>query len=312
IEMNPNRVSKIALPVAGRVTQVLVGLGDFVQKGQPLLRLDSPDAGAAQSAYRQAQAGIAQSKAMLAKAEADLARANDLFANRAIAGKEVIASQTVVTQSHAQLDQAVAALEDARQRLEVLGLRPGSFQQPIVVPATVSGKVIEIAVVPGEYRTDTSAAVMTIADLSTVWAAADVPEADIRYVSAGDQVAIHFGAYPNETFRARVMKVADLLDPQTRTIKVLAELPNPHGRFHPDMFVQMRQSRGSESLPVVPRGAVLETQGKTTVYVERARGEFYEVPVTIAREEGDRIALRSGVKAGDQVVVQGTVLLKGY
>jgi multidrug efflux pump subunit AcrA (membrane-fusion protein) len=78
------------------------------------------------------------------------------------------------------------------------------------------------------------------------------------------------------------------------------------------MFVQMRQSRGSESLPVVPRGAVLETQGKTTVYVERARGEFYEVPVTIAREEGDRIALRSGVKAGDQVVVQGTVLLKGY
>jgi cobalt-zinc-cadmium efflux system membrane fusion protein len=312
VEMNPNRVSKIGMPVAGRVRQVQVALGDSVTKGQPLLTVDSPDVGAAMSAYRQAEANIAQGKASLAKAEADLVRARDLLANRAIAGKEVIAAETIVALSRAQIQQAQASLEDARHRLDVFGLTPGSFQQQIVVPATVSGKVIDIAVVPGEYRTDTSAPIITIADLSTVWVAADVPESEIRYVGLGERVTIQFGAYPSETFSARVTRIADVVDPQTRTIKVRAELANPNGRFRPEMFAQMRQSRGTELLPVVPRGAVLQAEGRSTVYVERAKGDFQEVPVTIAWQKGDRIALRGPVRAGDQVVAEGAMLLKGY
>jgi len=93
IEMNPNLVSRIVMPVPGRVRRVMVQLGDAVQKGQPLVTIDSPEVGAAMSAYRQALANIAQARAAVAKAEADLNRVRDLYANRAIAQKEVLSAE---------------------------------------------------------------------------------------------------------------------------------------------------------------------------------------------------------------------------
>jgi membrane fusion protein, heavy metal efflux system len=312
VEMNPNRVSKIVMPVPGRVRRVLVSLGDSVKQGQPLLTLESPEVGAAMTAYRQAESNIAQGKAGVAKAEADLNRVRDLYANRAIAQKEVLSAETVLVQAKAVVDQAQAALDEGRRRLQILGLDIGSVDQHIIVPATVSGKVIEIAVVPGEFRNDTSAPIMTIADLSTVWVVADVPESAIRFVSVGAHVAITFQAFPDQVFSARVTRIADLLDPTTRTIKVRAEVANPGEKLRPEMFAQMRQNRGVQRLPVVPRGAVLQAEGHNTVFVERAKGEYQEVPVTIAWQEGDRIALSTGVQAGERVVSDGVMLLKGY
>lgn len=312
VEMNPNRVSKIVMPVAGRVQKVFVHLGDSVRQGQPLVTLESPEVGSAMTAYRQAASNIAQGKAGVAKAEADLSRTRDLYANRAIAQKEVLSAETILVQAKAVVDQAQASLDEARRRLQILGLDVGSVDQQITVPATVSGKVIDIAVVAGEFRNDTSAPIMTIADLSSVWVVADVPEAEIRFVRVGNNVVITFPAFPGETFSARVTRIDDLLDPQTRTIKVRAELGNPSGRLRPEMFAQMGQSRGVQRLSVVPRGAVLQAEGHNSVFVERAKGEFREVPVTIAWQEGDRIALSSGVRPGDRVVSGGAMLLKGY
>jgi len=152
---------------------------------------------------------------------------------------------------------------------------------------------------------------MTIADLSVVWVAADVPEAAIRFVHIGERVSIKIGAYPDETFQGTVKRIADTVDPQTRTIKVRAELSNPGGRLRPEMFAEIRQSQGSQTLPVVPNGAVLQAEGRSTVYVERTKGEFQEVPVTIAWQDGDRIALSAGVHTGDRVVTDGVMLLRG-
>jgi cobalt-zinc-cadmium efflux system membrane fusion protein len=311
IEMNPNLVSKIMMPVPGRVRRVMVQLGDAVQKGQTVVTIDSPEVGAAMSAYRQALANIAQARAAVAKSEADLARVRDLYAHRAIAQKEVLSAETVLAQTRAQVEQAQAAADDAQHRLSILGLKPGSFQQEVVVPATVSGKVIEISIVPGEYRTDTNAPIMTIADLSVVWVAADVPEAAIRFVHVGDHVSIKIGAYPDESFQGTVKRIADIVDPQTHTIKVRAELSNTGGRLRPEMFAEIRQSQGAQMLPVVPAGAVLQAEGRSIVYVERAKGEFEEALVTIAWQERDRMALSSGVHAGDRVVTDGAMLLKG-
>jgi cobalt-zinc-cadmium efflux system membrane fusion protein len=311
VEMNPNLVSKIVMPVAGRVRQVFVQLGDSVRKGQPVITVDSPEVGAAMSAYRQAEANIAQAKAAVAKAEADVNRVRDLYANRAIAQKEVLGAETMLAQVRAQVDQGQAAADDARHRLSILGLKPGSFEQEVVVPAPVSGKVMDMSVVPGEYRTDTNAPIMTIADLSVVWVAADVPEAAIRFVHVGQRAAIKIGAYPAETLLGTVKRIADTVDPQTRTIKVRAELNNSGGRLRPEMFAEIRQSRGFQTLPVVPSGAILQTGERSVVYVERAQGEFQEVPVTIAWQDGDRAAVSDGLHVGDKVVTSGAMLLKG-
>src|SRR5262245_64322214 len=113
-----------------------------------------------------------------------------------------------------------------------------------------------MSVANGEYRNDTAAPVITIADLSTVWISADVPESSIRLVQVGSRVDVSFAAYPGEVFRARVARIADTVDPQTRTVKVRAEMDNRQGRFRPEMFGSVRSTSGMRILPVVPAGAV--------------------------------------------------------
>jgi cobalt-zinc-cadmium efflux system membrane fusion protein len=78
------------------------------------------------------------------------------------------------------------------------------------------------------------------------------------------------------------------------------------------MFAQIRLTQGSIELPVIPRGALLETQGRTSVYVERTPGDFEEVPVTVSWQGPDRLAIAHGIQAGDRVVSSGGMLLRGY
>lgn len=310
IEANPNRVSRVVLPVAGRIATVLVKLGDAVSQEQPLLAIDSPDADAAESAYLQAQASVTQAKSGLVKAQADLDRAKDLFEHNAIAQKEVLAAENALVQASVSVEQAQATQEQTARHLRLLGLKPGKFGQQVIVNSPISGKVLEISVAANEYRNDTNAALMTIADLSTVWVSSDVPESSIRLIQPGERLDITLSAYPDEVFRGRVMRIADTVDPQTRTIKVRAELQNPHGRFRPEMFATIRHTEAMKTLPVLPPGAVIQGGGQDIVFLQDHAGHFRQTPVVVAQRTGDSLPVLKGVKAGDRVVVDGAMLLK--
>src|SRR5438874_8765869 len=236
----------------------MVTIGDAVRAGQPVIALDSPETGTALSAYRQAQAKLNQAKAAHSKADADLNRIRDLFENRAVAQKDVIAAETALAQANSDVAQGEATVEESQKKLQIFGLQPDQSAQDILVRAPVSGKVLDISVAAGEYRNDTSAPVMTIADLSTVFMAADVPENQIRLIQPGEQIEITLSAYPGETFRGQVKRIGDTVDPQTRTIKVRAELQNPAGRLRPEMFGEIRHKQGLRETPVVPAGAIVQ------------------------------------------------------
>ncbi|MEO8129627.1 MAG: efflux RND transporter periplasmic adaptor subunit [Bryobacteraceae bacterium] len=311
IEVNPNRVAHVSLPVAGRITSVLAKLGDSVQQGAPLLTVESADVDAAMSAYLQSDAAVNQAKATLLKAQADLDRARDLFEHNAIAQKEVLNGENNVSQSKATLEQSEAVKKQAARRLEIFGLMPGQFGQKLVVRAPISGKVLEMNMVPGEFRNDTNAPVMTIADLSTVWVASDVPESSIRLIKLNERLEIELAAYPDETFTGRVTKIADVVDPQTRTVKVRAEMDNSRGRLRPEMFGKIRHVEAMEPRPVVPAGTVIQGDGQNIVYVEKSPGVFVQRPVTVGARVKDGVAILSGLQAGDRVVVDGVMLLKG-
>jgi membrane fusion protein, heavy metal efflux system len=311
IEVNPNRVSHVVMPVAGRVASVLVKLGDAVTESQPLLAIQSPDADTAMASYLQAEASVTQAKAALAKARADFDRLDDLYAHKAVAKKDVLDANNGLTQTKAALEQAQAAREQMVRRLELLGLKPGGFQQQVIVRAPLAGKVLEINVAPGEYRNDISASLMTVADLSTVWVASDVPESYIRFVDVGERVEINLVAYPGETFEGWVMRIADTVDPQTRTVKVRAEMENPHGRFRPEMYGSIHHIDSTQLFPVLPVGAVIQGDGHSVVFVEQSPGHFLQTEVTVGKRAGDVAPLLSGAHAGDRVVVDGAMLLKG-
>jgi cobalt-zinc-cadmium efflux system membrane fusion protein len=310
IEANPNLMSRVLLPVPGRVDRVLVKIGDAVVHGQPLLTVDSPDADAAESAFLQAEAGVTQAKANLNKAQADFDRSTDLFEHNAVAKKDVLTAENALAQSKAALEQAHAAREQAARRLTLLGLKPGSFGQKVTVTAPISGKVLDMSVAPGEYRNDTTAPLMTIADLSTVWVSSDVQESAIRFIHIGERIDVQLTAYPGETFRARVTRIADTVDPQTRTIKVRAEIDNPNGRLRPEMFGTIRHTEATRVVPVVPAGAVVQGDGKTVVFVEKAPGRFRPMEVKVGDRSGDVLPVLAGLRPGDHVVVDGAMLLR--
>lgn len=312
VEANPNHVSKVLLPVAGRVAEVMVRFGDAVKKNDPVLTVESPEADASASAAMQAEAQLTDAQATLNKAQQDFERVSELFKGDAIAKKEVVAAETILAQAKTALRQAQTAQQQAAARLELFGLRPGSFRQRIVVRAPLSGKVTEMTVVAGEYRNDLSAPLMTIADLSSVWISAEVPESSIRLVKPGEIFDVSLSAYPGEVFHSRVARMADAVDPQTRTLKVWAELGNPGGKLRPEMFGEVRHIEGYHQVPVVPVRSVIQTQGKAVVYRETGPGRFEQITVEVGRRSGEMLPVTRGLKAGDRVVVDGAMLLRGY
>ena len=311
VELNPNRVSRVLMPLPGRIRRVLVHLGDAVVEGQPVLSVESPDVATAFAASRQSQAQLAQSRSSAHKAQADVARLRTLYQHHAVARKDLLAAENDVAQSQAAVEQARASLDAASRRLDFLGLKPAAPGDDLTVRAPLSGKVLDIAVAPGEYRNDTNAALLTIADLSTVWMAADVPESSIRFVELGEAVHVELGAYPGELFHGRVMRIADTVDPQSRTIKVQAEIPNPHGRLRPEMFGEFRHDHGARLCPAVPAPAVLFRGGQDTVMVESSPGRYREVAVTTGKPQHGFVPVLEGLHPGQRVVVDGAILLRG-
>jgi len=324
VDANPNRISRVALPVAGRIVRVNVKLGDSVAAGQPLLAVESPDADAAESVFLQSQAAVTQANAALtqanvalAKAKADNDRIADLFEHDATARKEVLNAEAVlkqakasVEQANAGVEQAKAAREQARKRLRMLGLKEGEVRQQVMVRSPLAGKVLELTVVAGEYRNDTAAPVMTIADLRTVWVISDVPENSIRFVKVGEPVDITLDAYPSETFRGRVGRLSDTLDPKTRTIKAMIDLDNTSGRLRPEMFGRITLSAATSHEPAVPIGAVVQDGARSIVCVQQAPGKFQWREVKTGNRSGNLIAITEGLSPGERVVTDGAFLLR--
>jgi cobalt-zinc-cadmium efflux system membrane fusion protein len=315
---DPNRTARVLPPVQGRVTAVLVRLGDRVEQGQPLVTLESPDADAAVATFLQAQAGERQARATLQKAETDLARASDLYQVRAVAEKDLLTAQNDAAQARLGLESAEAARQQASRKLELLGLKPDTFRQAALVRAPISGKVLDVNVAPGEYRgavathsDTTTLPLLTIADLGTVWVQADVAEPLLRLVQVGQPVAITLVSFPDEVFGGTVSRIGDVLDPQTRTLKVTVTLPNPAGRFRPEMFGSIRQPGPRRSLPVLPADAVVLEYGRPVVFVERAPGQFERRAVATGARAESLVAITRGVQAGERIVVDGAVLLRG-
>lgn len=311
IEFDATRVARIIMPITGRIDQVLVHLGDSIKAGDPLIEIDSPEAQTALSEWRHAAATVNQAKSAVKKATADLERLSDLLAHQAVAKKEVLVAENDLEQARGNLEQSEAALESARKHLQILGLDPAVPGQKVQVRAPISGKIIEVAVTPGEYRTNISDPVLTLADMSQVWITSEVPEKAIRLVEVGEQIQVTLVAYPGETFNARVSRIADTVDPKTRTVRVQAVLPNPRARLRPEMFGTIHHTHSLQSVLVIPTQAVVRSGSDTLVFVELEQGVFEKTHVRLGTPFDEVVPVLSGLKPGLRVVVNGTMLLMG-
>jgi cobalt-zinc-cadmium efflux system membrane fusion protein len=311
IEPDPTRYARLALPGPGRVSRLLVHAGEQVKQGQTLALIDSPDVDTARAGYIQAEANLVVAKANLSKAESDDARSHDLFDHNAVAQKDVLAADNALAQAKAAVEQAEAVLQQAKSRMAQLGITLSGEQRAASLRSPVSGKVLEISIVPGEYRTDTSAPIITVADLSRVFVVADFPESAMAKLRIGFPLEISVNAYPGETFAARVSRISDVIDPKTRTVKVYAQIENKKERLRPDMFGDVRHVESMTSAVTVPQTAIIEDGEKFLVYVETSPGKFQPRAIQPGSHTGSSVAITSGLQPGERVVVDGVMLLRG-
>ncbi len=295
VEAEPSRLAKIAPPLAGRVVKLFVKFQDAVKPGTPLFSIDSPDLVAAQSDYLKAKSAFAQS-------ERDVSRQKDLV-------EHGIGAQRELEQSETARDTAKSEIERATMRLHLLGVSAGAVGGPLTVVSPIAGRVVELSTAPGQYQNDPAAVLMTIADLSSVWVTANIQEKDIRRVEPGGDVVATFAAYPGESFAGKVLFVGDLLDPDTRTVKVRIMFDNPRARLKPGMFATVTFRHDGVQELMCPSQAIVVVGDKSNVYVETAPFQFERRPIEIADQVGDRVIVTQGLQFGARIVTSNAVLL---
>ncbi|RQP21849.1 efflux RND transporter periplasmic adaptor subunit [Piscinibacter terrae] len=299
IRANQDKIARVASRVEGRITRVLVNLGDTVRAGQPLASLDSVALGEAQSAFLQSQASHRV-------AQTDFDRA------KALAAEEII-PQREFLRAKAELDKSSAELRAAEDKLRLLGASPqrsGRAAAGFEVHAPFAGTVIEKKATTGELATP-SDALFTVADLSRVWIEANLSEDLLSKVRPGANATVRVAAYPGERFAGKVTYIAGILNKDTRTIGARIEVDNKDRRLKPEMFATAVIETGTSKDKVlsVPDAAIVLLQGQPTVFVQE-RGGFEPRPVELGDKLGGRTVLKSGVDAGEQVVAAGAYALK--
>ncbi|MCU0634257.1 MAG: efflux RND transporter periplasmic adaptor subunit [Gemmatimonadaceae bacterium] len=288
--------TRVQSPVAGRITRLVVAPGDRVAQGAELAHIASADAAAATS-------DVEKADAVRVQAQAALARAQDLYANRVIALKDL-------EQARADAAQAQAEWQRARARTAQLGTGR-SVGQDYVLRAPVGGEVVERTVQPGsEVRPDNGVTLFTISALDTLWLSATAYQRDLSVAHVGDRLVFVTEAFPGRRFEAVVRYVGSELDPATRTVQLRATLPNPGGELKPQMFGEARLVvEDTAGALMVPSGALVTTGAGPVLYVELAPGQFVRRLVDVESDDGTQAIVRRGVKAGERIVTRGALFL---
>ena len=299
IHANQDRTARVAARVEGRITHVLVKLGDTVRAGQPLAVLDSVALGEAQSAYLQAQSAHRV-------AQADFQRAQSLSAEEIIPQREFLRSK-------AEFEKTTAEVRAAQDKLRLLGASPprgGRAAAGFEVHAPLAGTVVEKKATVGELATP-SEPLFTVVDLSQVWIEANLTEDMLAKVHSGASATVTVAAYPGERFAGKVTYVAGMLNKDTRTIGARIEVDNKDRRLKPEMFATATVETGASKANVlsVPDAAIVLLQGQPTVFIQE-RGGFEPRPVDLGEKLGGRTVLKSGANAGEQLVTAGAYALK--
>ena len=291
-----------AVPVvslaSGRVVELKARLGDVVEKGQLLLRVQSNDVSGAYQTYLKAE-----NDDRLANVQLD--RARILYEKGAVAKSALEQAETAEADAKADL---IAATE----QLRLLGIDKAHPSGVVDITAPISGVITDQQVTTSSGVQGLSGPnPFTISNLSYVWVICDVYENDLDAVRIGDTADIHLNAYPNQVFKARVDNILPILDPNLRTAKVRLEVKNP-GIMRVGMFATATfYGRQPEIYAAVPASAILHLHDREWAYMPLGNGHFKRVEVVTGKmlpENQQEVV--SGMKPGDRVVSNALDLQK--
>jgi Cu(I)/Ag(I) efflux system membrane fusion protein len=213
----------------------------------------------------------------------------------------------------------IPSLVEADQRLKILDIpesviaearKSEQVSASFMYPSPASGVVMEKMVVEGMMM-KMGEPLYRLADLSSIWVIADVPEQEMGRVEIGDPVDVNFRALPGEPFKGVVTFILHELDPLTRTGHVRIEVKNPDHRIKHEMYAEVVIDSGAGEGPklAVPTSAVIDSGSRQVVLVERDEGRFEPRSVKLGARGDDVVEIIDGLKAGEKVVVSANFLI---
>jgi RND family efflux transporter MFP subunit len=279
------KIAHVHVKVNGWIDKIYVDyVGKLVQKGEPLFTLYSPDLVATQQEYLIAKRGQAT-------------LGNSPFKDVSAGSKSLLEASRDRLKLWDISDEQLKKLDETGEVVKNL-----TFYSPITGFVTDRKAFPQSAVTP---ETD----LYTISDLSTIWANADVYEYEVPFVRVGQDVELELSYYAGHKWHGRISYIYPNVDPQTRTVKVRIELPNPDFELKPQMFANVQLLINYGTKLVVPSQAVLDSGTEQFVFVSHDEGMFEPRKVTVGAQVGDQTIVLSGLKEGEEIVVSGNFLI---
>lgn len=297
VTYNETQVVPVMPLRTGVLSEVKVKVGDYVEKGQVLAIMRSTEVSEVQGDLREAKAEVAIEKKQL-----DVAK--DLEAKG-------INSQKEVVEAEQEYNAALAHLNEAEQKLSILGSDETSSE--ITIKAPIGGYVIERNANIGQVvREDVPEVepLFLVGQLNDVWVVAHVYETDIDKVKVGDEVDITTIAYPDKVYKGKIEYVASVLDPESKTLEVRVTIPNAHGELKPEMFARVTLNYQQQlQVPSIPNNSIVFDDNKNYAVIYNGRDSISLREVELYPVKTDRTLVKDGLQIGERIISKHQLLV---
>jgi cobalt-zinc-cadmium efflux system membrane fusion protein len=307
IDFNQDMTVQVFTPYQGRIASLFAKLGDNVTNGQTLFTIDSPD-------LVQASSTLISAAGVLELTTRNLARLQGLYQTRSISQKDL-------EQAASDQQTAEGALRGARDAVRLFGKTDADMDRMIkerrvdpilIVRSPVSGRISARNAAPGLYvQPGNPPAPYSVADVSTMWMLANVPETDVTAFRLGQPVRVTVSAYPDHAFDGRITTIGLTVDPNTRRVLVRSEIQDPRHELWAGMFATFVIQTGDpvRSLAVPFAGVAREGDGTMVVWVTTDGRRFTKRTVKIGLQHDGHHQILEGLQPGEEVATDGALFL---
>jgi cobalt-zinc-cadmium efflux system membrane fusion protein len=294
ITADNNKMIEVFPIVGGYVTKVYVELGDYVTKGQLLATIRSTEV-----AGFEKELDDAKNDVIVAKNNVKVAQ--ELFEGKISAEREVIEAKSL-------LEKAQSQLHRIEETYKIYNIRGGATFE---VHSPLSGFVIQKSINQDMLlRSDKSDNIFDIAEINDVWAIANVNESDINQVKLGIDAAVSTLSYPDTKFYGKVDKIFNIIDPETKAMKVRIKLSNNNYLLKPEMRATIRLTYDEDtSMIAIPSQAVIFDKSKTFVMIFKDRNNIETRQVEVFRQLHNITYISDGLQKGEMVITNNQLLI---
>ncbi len=294
IQADNNKMSQVYPIVGGNVTKVNVELGDYVKQGQVLAVIRSEEVAGYENQRLDAMNDIAI-------AEKNLQVAQDLFASKLNSEKDIVVAEK-------ELEKSKASLQRINEVFSIYGLKQGSLYH---VTAPISGFVIEKNVTQNMLlHSDNVNNLFSIAQIDDVWVIANVNETEIAAVKQGMNARIKTISYPDRIFTGKVDRIFNILDPQSKTMKVRITIPNTDLALKPGMSVTViLDYKEEQKMSAIPSSAIIFDKNKNWVLVYKDKNDIEIRPVNVYKQNDSVTYVKEGINENENIITGNQLLI---